>query len=215
MPRTALWIALVASVLAGACGTPAGRMLSKIAGIDRTGVVDRIETRGEYLDLDLSEVRLFVANDAECRATLKQRNGLRYLDRGRFGRIVGEDASCRVVGIGSLRWWRDRRPRVPLLRPRPRGRADFHVDYRDPTVVMLRGRFDLAALVGFTGGADLIAVVPATRACESLTAESPDSAESLRTAILEFRQGGRVPYRLLTADGSCPVIGFIEPLGKH
>ncbi|MFQ5698570.1 MAG: hypothetical protein ACE5IL_09840 [Myxococcota bacterium] len=217
-PAAALAVIACAVLVAlpgAGCGSAPGRVLSKLAGVERTGVVDRIEPRGDYLDLDLSEARLFVPDSAECRATLKRRRGLRYLDRGRFGRIDSSSGSCPVVGIGSLRWWRDRRPRVPVLRANPRQRADFYVRYRDSTLAMLQGRFDLAALVGFTGGADLIAVVPVTGACGSLLPGSADPAERLQTSLLEFHPSGRVPYRLVTPSGSCPVIGFIEPLEKH
>jgi hypothetical protein len=162
--------------------------------------------RGDYLDVTMESggfrYRFFLpANDA-CRAVVAG-DAVSYANVGPFGRLQAGDAVCDPIGILSLAAWRDRGPRPRSQSVIPRSRAGLVARvYADEDLSLVRGRFQLAAAIGFAGGADSIAVLPNLEACRSL--EVPGSAS------MEFRQVGRQPYSLINRNERCPIIGFVQ-----
>jgi hypothetical protein len=122
-----------------------------------------------------------------------------------YGTLVRGDARCEALGIGSLREWRDRRPRDEYARSIvPSAQASYREIYRDEEVAFLRGNFPLAYKLGFAGLGDVIAVVPLTPVCQP-----PLQRE---TATLEFFEAGRNVLTLSSAEGRCNLEGLIRPL---
>lgn len=202
--------ALVMTVAVVTCSSCTWDTVVARAGLPGTRVaaeISDLNVRGSYLDARVSaggfRYRLFFPDLPECRELLRQADGLVYTWLGLAGRISNEESSCDAVGVLSLREWRDRQPRRSR-EPLPRSSARFEVIFSDDDLIQLRGRFPLASQLGFSGTAQLIAVVPNDEACERFL--SPG------TASMEFRASGPVPLTLLAGSQRCQVLGLAQPL---
>jgi hypothetical protein len=204
----ALRIALVLAMLSGCGGQlPALEHPSRFPGASTTYQVGSVVARGSYLDAVIerpgSSLRLFFpANDA-CRRLLRLEAVVEYVATSVPGKVKRGREECDSVGIGSLGFWRDRRPRQSK-QVLPRGNAEFRSVYRDSELTLVRGRFPYANQVGWAGGWDTLAALPRNPACDALAARG--------SASLEFRVAGPEPYRLVSGDGSCPIEAFLRPL---
>ena len=81
----------------------------------------------------------------------------------------------------------------------PSSAARWEVVHRDDDVFLLRGRFELATRVGFSGTHDLVAMVANDDVCRPI-AESGASS-------LVYRPSGSRAFTL----GRCPVLAFATP----
>jgi hypothetical protein len=173
----------------------------------KTGTtVGSVVARGPYLEAALEgggiDLRMLAPASESCAAILQPEATVTYAKEGIFGQVERDGASCDLAGTTSLAAWRDRQPRS-AGRPAPSATARFQVVHRDPEIVLVRGRFPLAARAGIPAGYDLIAMLPVSEVCR----EAIERGE----ATLEFRDAGE-PFRLGGTGGSCPVLGFATPL---
>ncbi|MBW2448238.1 MAG: hypothetical protein JRG83_20270 [Deltaproteobacteria bacterium] len=81
--------------------------------------------------------------------------------------------------------------------------ARFELLHRDGRRLLLRGRFQLASLVGMPFGEDLVAVVADDDRCKN--------AVTQRVGSLEYRSSGRNAFVLIVGGQRCPVLGFARP----
>jgi hypothetical protein len=165
-----------------------------------------VRERGSYLDAEVDaggfEYRLFFPNVPSCQWLLGEPKGARFKWLGVMGRLELGDERCDAVGVLSLEAWRDRQPRRSR-EPLPRSPARYQVVYEDADLVQLEGRFPLASQLGFTGTAQLIAVIPNEAVCHGLGTQG--------TASMEYRTAGPEPLVLLDRDQLCPVLGLAQP----
>jgi hypothetical protein len=170
--------------------------------------VGAVVARGPYLEVSLEggglDLRMLAPASERCAALLEPEAKITYAKEGNFGRVERDGESCDLVGVGSLAAWRDRQPRRHG-RPAPSETARFEVVHRDPEVVLVRGRFPLAARAGIPAGYDLVALLPVSAVCK----EAVERGE----ATLEFRDAGEA-FRLGGSGGFCPVLGFATPLER-
>lgn len=183
---------------------------SGLPGVSTTYQVVNVVARGPYLDAVLeregSSLRLFFPASDACRRVVRVEAVVEYTATSVPGTVRNAQEECEGVGIGSLQFWRDRRPRQSK-QVLPRGNAEFHSVYQDSELTLVRGRFPYANQVGWAGGWDTLAALPRNAACDALVARG--------RASLEFRVAGPEPYRLVTGEGSCPIEGFLRPLPSH
>ena len=83
--------------------------------------VEKVTARGDYLAAILatedSSIEVYLPNNDACRALFVQGAELQYLEGAPGGVYKKDDLECISAGIGTLREWRNRRPRkFPLLR---------------------------------------------------------------------------------------------------
>jgi hypothetical protein len=198
---------LAAGCLALACTTDEIVVQSGIPGARAAAAVELNAERGDWLDVTSQaggrETRFFVPNDEACRSLFVGEQAVTYSNSGgRFGGFQAGDQTCEPVGVLSLVQWRDRRPRRQTTSVIPRSRAELRERvYSDEALVLVRGRFPLAAQVDITGTSDLIAVIPYTPECEGLEVPGDSS--------MEFRPVGRQPFTLVNGRQLCPLLGFV------
>jgi hypothetical protein len=190
--------------LAG-CGSTALWQLG--FGSGKGFVVERVQPRGPFLEVDLSggfALRTYVPPSEDCAFVLAPEKKITYVERG-SGRFEREDRACDAAGIGEPNISRGRQPRssAPGSSAIPRAQATFGVLYEDADVLLLRGRFPLAHLVGWAGGADSVAVVPNEENCQG--------AITGGVASMEYRASGRISLALVGPGGLCPIVGLIRP----
>ncbi|HKJ25573.1 MAG TPA: hypothetical protein VKB65_12165 [Myxococcota bacterium] len=169
-------------------------------------VVRAAQPAGPYLQVRLgggSDVEVLVPATPVCTRLAKPEARVHWVSRGFPGRLESGDEACEAAGIFDLAAWRDRRPR-PGGPPLPRKTARWSVIHRDGRLALLRGRFELAGLVGMAGGRDIVAVIADDPRCAGLL-EASEGA-------LEYRDSGPDAFRLLSGDAHCPVLGFARPL---
>ena len=201
MRDAALRIVLVMLVHSGcAAGLP--------GSVREHQVVFAVE-RGAYLDAVLerhdSTLRFFFPADETCREVLRKEAWVEYVNLGTLGEVRRADLTCTPVGIASLEAWRGRRGRR-LEGPLPRSPVNFRVVYQDEDYVLARGRFPLASRIGWSGGEDTLALIPRTSACAPVIARG--------TGSMEFRVAGPDPFILVSAEGRCPIGGFVRHLDR-
>lgn len=177
---------------------PVGSRDVTVAKVGAHGPYLLAEMRGEAGDVDF-----LVPATEPCARLLRPEAGVTYSKQGNFGRFSGEGDVCDPVGIASLAVWRDRHPRA-RGRPLPLSTARFAVIYRDDELVMLRGRFPFTGRVGIPGGHDIVAVLPNSEICQGPIEKGE--------ASIEFRDAGKVPFRLMAGRGFCPILGFAAPV---
>ena len=201
-------ILLLAALGCASASEIAGRVVRELNPVGSYEVrVVSSAPRGPYLDARLVgtdfDLRLLFPASERCARLLVPETRTTWQREGIFGAVRGPDGeSCDAVGVASLAAWRDRHPRPPHGGAFPRETARYRVVHRDEDAVLVRGRFLLASLVGIQGY-DVVALIPATEACRAPLARSEST--------LEFRDSGPIPYRLVSPDGSCPVLGFALP----
>ena len=168
--------------------------------------VTATEVRGPYLIADLLgdqfDLRLIAPDRAVCRSVLEPGAVVDYEKAGVFGRASRDGRACDFTGVASLAAWRDQFPRA-RGRGLPRSIARYRVIYRDPDIVLARGRFPLTPRIFIPVSFDLVAIVPNSETCQSQL----DRGE----AWLEFSNTRRSAFRLIGAKGECPVLGFAMP----
>ncbi len=204
---TLLVAAFSASTLLAA---PASGDLS--AGFVNTPTEMKIEAatqRGPYLELQLeTDGKPFFAyvEPNEVCMGMSARATLTYVDNGPLGVLEAGDARCQVYGVGNLQLWRDRRSSSTRdsTRTVPRSQARYSTLYRDAEVALLRGSFPQAARLGFSGYADLIAVVPIAAECEKPIESGVGS--------IEYRPRGSDALSLVGPSGLCTILGLVNPL---
>ena len=198
-----LRLALAASLLF-ACNTE--RALYQM-GFDTDLLVTRVEPRGGYLDAtlrgDAGTVRLFVPPTEECRRVLAPEANVQFESVG-AGRVSRDGVQCDAVGIGPVEELSRRRPDPTVATTAiPREQANWEVVHQDDEAIFLRGRFPLAALVGWAGGDDTVAVVSSAPHCREIAARGVGS--------LEYRPRGQDTLALDGRDGLCRVEALIRP----
>jgi hypothetical protein len=204
----AVRIGLAAALVLGCGGQgPSLEQPSRFPGGSTTYQVTFVVARGPYLDAVIerqgSSLRLFFpANDA-CRRVVRVEAMVEYKATSVPGTVKNAQEECESVGIGSLRVWRDRRPRQSK-QVIPRGNAEFRNVYQDSEITLVRGRFPYANQIGWAGGWDTLAALPRNAARDALVARG--------SASIEFRHAGPEPYRLVTGEGRCTIEGFLRPL---
>ena len=204
----AVRIGLAVALVLG-CGGQGPRMEepSGLPGVSTAYQVTLVVPRGPYLDAMLeresSSLRLFFAASDVCRRVVQVEAVVEYRATSVPGTVRNVQEECEAVGIGSLRFWRDRRPRQSR-QVIPRGNAEFNFFYQDSELTLVRGRFPYANQVGWAGGWDTIAALPRNAACDGLVARG--------SASIEFRHAGPEAFRLVTGEGRCTIEAFLRPL---
>ena len=214
IPRiaSAAALALAASVVLSACSPEKALWQSgvQLPGVDKTMRVERLVTRGDYLDAILAGgdfvIGVYLPNNDACSTIFHEGVEVNYLEGAPGGMYKQDDWVCHSAGIGTLIEWRKRRPR-----PRntgsivERGRANYKVVYQDDEVTFLRGRFPLTGLLGFVGFDDTIAVVLNTPECEAPIGRT--------TSTMEYYPTGKKVFTLVSTQGQCLITGLITPFG--
>ena len=203
----------VMAALALGCGSAGARLAEVGRDLDpfsaSDGWVVSSERVGPYVLARIEgddSLALLTPPSPSCASVLAPEARVRYAKHGIFGRLVGSDGTtCDPVGTASLAVWRDRQPRAEG-RAFPRATARYRTLHQGDGRVLLRGRFPLASRVGIPAGFDLVALVPDTPACAAALARGE--------ASLEFRDAGPEPFRLVGAEGPCPVLGFAMPVDE-
>jgi hypothetical protein len=203
--RVLVWLALLA--LLPSCN-PRRAAWELGAGSFMTDmVVASAEPRGPYLDVVLSghglTLRSFTPVSERCRETLAPEATVDYVERG-WGRFRRGDLECDAVGIGDPLISRARTGRAGNVRSAtiPREQATFTLLYEDDDVILLRGRFPLARLIGWAGGGDSVAVLSNVPHCR---------LDGSGVASMEYRPSGRNTLALVGAQGLCRIEGLIQP----
>ncbi len=181
-------------------------------GLRTEATVTDVVLRDVYLDVLLESpfwsLRYFFPASEICRRILAPQASVTYVSLGPWGEIQDvQKERCVPAGIGSLQTWRNRKPRPRSRSPIPRRQASFRIVHLDEAYAFARGFFPLASAIGWTGGNDTIGVIPNTEACRPLIEGG--------TASMEFRPVGPEPFRLVSAAGTCPLAGFIQPLSNR
>ena len=174
--------------------------------------VERVVARGDYLAAVLAardfSIEVYLPANESCRTLFVEGAEVEYREGAPGGVYKKDDLECLSSGIGTLREWRNRRPR-----PRTsgsiveRGLAIYRVVYQDDEVAFLRGQFPLTGMIGFVGLGDTIAVVSKVPQCEGPIARENSS--------IEYYHTGKKVFTLVSAKGQCPIIGFITPSGPE
>ena len=169
-------------------------------------VVASAEQRGPYLDVVLSghglTLRTFTAASETCSALLVPESTVDYVERG-WGRFRRDELECDAIGIGDPLISRARTGRPRTNATIPREQATFSVLYEDEDVVLLRGRFPLARMIGWAGGVDSVAVLRNVPHCRR---------DGSGVASMEFRGSGRNTLALVGPSGLCRIEGLIQPV---
>ncbi len=164
---------------------------------------------GRYLDVAVdtrrSALRFFFPASETCRAVVSGSGEASYASYGPYGRLRRGAEHCDPVGLLALAAWQQRRPRQTTGggSPVPRDTAEYEIVYTDEEVFFARGRFQLAAMVGWAGGYDTLAVFPNVPECEGLLEKG--------RATMEYRDAGKQPLVLLDGRLRCPFLGFAMP----
>jgi hypothetical protein len=168
-------------------------------------VVRSTRPLGPYLEVRLGgdeDLAVLLPATETCARLARPEGSVRWVARGMPGRLEDGDAVCEAAGILDLTRWRDRRPR-PTGALVPSKTARWTLLHRDGRRALLRGRFELAGLVGMPAGYDLVAVIADDASCAGVL----DATEG----TLEFRPSGRVAFRLIAGGSRCEVLGFARP----
>jgi len=193
-------------VLCTGCGAAKNALQNGFSGPERI-VASVVEIDG-YLDTQIEDskgtVRTFLPDNPTCRDVAKPGAAVRFDRAGAYGTLNRGDQSCLAAGIGSLAWWRSKRPRPNTASPVPSAMASYRTVYRDESLVFLRGNFPLAGLLGFTAMGDGIAVVPNSPLCQRPIRQG--------SSTLEYFYGGRNVLTLSSSDGRCEIQGLLRPL---
>ena len=197
---------VVVLVLAVACNPSKTVFQLGVPGSSVEMTVARVKLRGGYLDTELHgsgfSLRTFVPASETCQRVVAPEAVVEFGTGGSYGTLARGDDRCDAIGIGSLREWRNRRPRESSRIIR--GRASYSVVFQDEEVTFLRGRFPLVGLLGFAGMGDTIAVVPNTAECLGPIGRD--------TSTVEYFHGGRNVLTLSSSEGRCNIEGLLRPL---
>jgi hypothetical protein len=210
VPRPARLFAFVAgSLVALACNPSKNAFQLGVPGSRVEMNVARATPRFGILDTELHgagwTLHTYLPASARCQRVVAGETGVAYLSSGPYGTLLRGNERCAAIGIGSLREWRNRRPRSASggAAVIPSAQASYRRVFEDEEVVFLRGNFPLASLLGFAGLGDTIAVVPRVAVCQR--------AIESTTSTLEFFHAGRNVLTLSSADGRCNILGLVRP----
>ncbi|MDJ0852456.1 MAG: hypothetical protein QNK04_29140 [Myxococcota bacterium] len=207
MPAAPAVLVLCVALLAGGCNASKATFQLGVPGSSVETSVAQVKPRGGFLDTELHAdgftLRTFLPASELCQRVVAKESGVRYASGSSYGTLVRGDDRCVASGIGSLREWRNRRPRQTrdII---PSAQANFRVVYGDEEVTFVRGDFPLTGLLGFAGMGDSIAVVPNTPVCMAAIASG--------VSTLEYFHGGRNVLTLSSREGRCNIEGLIRPL---
>jgi hypothetical protein len=211
-PRVTFSVGLLLLGLAAASCTGGGKA-SKVAfdsglPVMRSGMtVDTVEPRGPYLEaqmkIDSWTLPVYAEPSESCGVVFQPGELITYVDNGPLGVFKREGESCQILGVGNLELWRDRNRRSTAGGV-PRAQARYRTIHQDDDFVLLRGQFPLAGAVGFSGGMDIVAVVPNNDTCSR-----PIEAG---VASMEYRGKGQRALSLIGQRGLCQLHGLIVPL---
>ncbi len=171
--------------------------------------VARVIERGQWFEVTLLSPELnrlfYFARDEPCTEVLEQDSEVSYRRTGGYGYVEKGSLRCDVAGIGQLRSCRDSygRPGTGASRAKPRQRAEYRSFWSDEEIVMLRGKFPLAAMIGWPRADDTIAVFKREERCGPTLERG--------NAFMEYNPNGPSPLVLVQAGGGCPVEALIRP----
>ncbi len=191
----------------GCTDSPAREQVRRLPGQTTNFIIAFALDRGPYIDalLERSDsLRRFLFPQSEvCRRLIVTENAVDWVATGPIGRVRVGDERCDPVGIAGLQQWRDRRPRAPGG-PLQRSRSTFKTVFRDHDVTMVRGRFPFTGAVGFSGGHDVVALLPRNDVCDAVAERG--------IASIEFRVMGPDPITLIHSGSRCAIEGFALPI---
>ena len=200
---------LLAATL-GCTTTSDDKNVQRLPGMTTRFVIAFALDRGPYIDALLERsntlMRLFFPPSEVCRRLIAVDNAVDWVATGPIGRVRVGDEFCDPVGIGGLNQWRDRRRRAPGG-PLQRSRSSFTKVFQDEDVTMVRGRFPFTGAVGFSGGYDVVALLPRNDVCDAVAEQG--------VASIEFRVVGRDAITLLHQGSRCAIEGFAQPLSPR
>jgi len=203
--RPALLAAL--ALLLASCNPSKTAFQLGMPGTRTEMTVARVKARGGFLDTELHgpgfTLRTFVPANETCLRVTAREATIQFSSDSAYGTLVRGEDHCVASGIGSLREWRNRRPRQ-TNRVIPSALANYTLIFQDEEVSFLRGSFPLVGLLGFTGMGDSIAVVPNDPLCRRAI-ESDSST-------MEYFHGGKNVLTLSSSEGRCNIVGLIRPL---
>jgi hypothetical protein len=195
------------ALLAAGCSTSLARTMPGLPFMSAPSHVGIVEAHGPYLDARIGngkELRLLFPATEQCQKVVTPEAPVEYTQSGRAGVVEGEAGRCEAVGIIDLAQWRDRRPRSGPLGVSagiPRDTATFRTMYEDEDVILLRGRFLIAAEIGWIGD-DTVALLPNSAACRPHVQRGE--------ATVQFHVSSKIAFRLV-GEGECPILGFALP----
>ncbi len=171
-------------------------------------VVTQVSHHGAYLQAAINTERggltfVFEPTDV-CHQVLQMNGEVAYVRGGPLGWIERGGARCAPIGVGQFASWvrRFNRPRnLPIL---PRSEATFRKIGEDNEVILVRGTFPLAGLVGVPGGRDSVAFLPNSEICETYVEQGAGPMLYRRTSAEVIWLGG--------ASTRCPILALARPL---
>jgi hypothetical protein len=194
----------------GCENVPGNKNVARLPGTRTSFVVAFALDRGPYIDALLERsntiMRLLFPPSEVCRRLITVDNAVDWVTTGPIGRVRVGDEICDPVGIAGLNQWRDRRRRAPGG-PLQRSRSTFTQVFQDRDVTMVRGRFPFTGAVGFSGGHDVVALLPRNDVCDAVAEQG--------VASIEFRVVGRDAITLLHQGSRCAIEGFAQPLSPR
>lgn len=211
-PRIALAALLLAAIACASEGKKDGGPIRGGLYVPFTSTEVQVQgavARSVYIDTILAgskfSGRLFFTMTEHCRRMLREGATLKYTRSGPWGELSDSEGVCVPVGIGALSQWRDRN-RKPRRAGMQRSPAHFEVVFQDDEYALARGRFPMAAALGWTRADDTIAVVPLSETCR-------EPLERGQAAV-EYRTNGPEALLLISPSGRCAIEGLIIPQGK-
>ncbi len=195
---------LALALLVTGCGTQLARSMPGLPGASAPSHVGIVETHGAYLDARIAnghELRLLFPATEQCQQVIVPEAPVSYVQSGRAGVVESDAGRCEAVGIVDLAQWRDRRPRAGVGAGLPRDRATFRTMSEDEDVILVRGRFLIAAEIGWIGD-DTVAMLPNSADCRPHVQRGE--------ASVQFHPSSKIAFRLV-GPGECPILGFALP----
>lgn len=205
----ALFIAALAALAATGCGNVQVTSRPQVPFTATQMTAAQVTPRASWLEVtllspDFNRVFYFRASDV-CKALIVEGQDVEYRRTGGYGYVQRGAVRCDVAGIGSLGRWRDSfgRPTRGMAPGKPRQRSDFKEVYRDDDVVMVRGKFLVAAYIKWPGPDDTIAVFENSPECGPVLSRG--------MGFTEYDPNASNPIVLVQQGGNCPMRGLIRP----
>lgn len=199
---TVIFLALGCSALEGITGKP------KRPRATETVLISNVIERAGYLEATLGTsdgpLRLYFAADEICRGLLTEGSDVAYGGLGMLGEVTGDAGRCPATGTSSLRAWHDRQTRSQEL-GKPRATARFTKIHEDASVLMVRGRFPMARVLGWAAD-DLVAVLPVGEDCRSIAERGE--------AFMTYDRVRAPVFTLTRGDIRCEIQGLTQPLRR-
>jgi hypothetical protein len=162
-----------------------------------------------YLDADVKtggrDYRFLFDDTPDCRTIVTGGGEISYGTTGILGVLRRGDTSCEPAGVLNLPVWNRVRGRVEG-EGIARAQATYTIFVRADDVALARGRFPLVSRVGFSGGWDIVVVIPDNGECSGVL--------NSQVASMEFRPSGSRPLSLMAGGTRCALLGIIPALDK-